>query len=169
MSLEKDIDLLRQVPFFADFNDDQLRLVAFGAETRLYRAKQVLFRQGDLADSAFIIAKGEVRMTLTQDGMDQQFQSLSVGSLIGEMALVAETRRSAMATAVEDVRCIQIRRSVLRRVMDEYPDLAVNIQDRVTNRLGNLVSDLDQVSEMINRSGGEAPSLDDVFGFVQKN
>ena len=87
MSLTSDIDLLRQVPFFAEFGEDQLRLVAFGAETRVYRAKQVIFRQGDLADSGFVITEGRVRMTISVDGVDQQSQTLDVGGLIGEMAL----------------------------------------------------------------------------------
>ena len=97
MSLTSDIDLLKQVSFFSEFNEDQLRLLAFGAESRVYRAKQVIFRQGDLADSGFVITTGQVRMTISQDGFDQQSQILGPGSLIGEMALLAETRRSAMA------------------------------------------------------------------------
>ena len=34
MSLTSDIDLLKQVPFFDNFDNDQLRLLAFGAEMR---------------------------------------------------------------------------------------------------------------------------------------
>ena len=168
MSLTSDIDLLKQVPFFADFNDDQLRLLAFGAESRMYRAKQVLFRQGDLADSGFVITQGQVRMTISQDGIDVQSQILSPGSLIGEMALVAETRRSAMATAIEDVQAIQIRRVLFRRVMDEYPDLAALMQDRLSVRLNNMVADLDQIREMIDRAPGEALSLDEVTTFIDR-
>ena len=169
MSLTSDIDLLKQVPFFAEFNDDQLRLMAFGAESRVYRAKQVIFRQGDLADSGFVIVSGQVRMTISENGMDVQSQILSPGSLIGEMALMAETRRSAMATAIEDVKVIQIRRILFRRVMDEYPDLAQLMQDRVGGRLAGLVGDLDHVYAMLNRSTREAPSLEEVEAFVSKN
>ena len=168
MSLMNDIDLLRQVPFFADFNEDQLRLLAFGAESRMYRAKQVIFRQGDLADSGFVIIQGQVRMTISQDGLDQDSQILGPGSLIGEMALMAETRRSAMATTLEDVKVIQIRRALFRRVMDEYPDLAALLHGRLSTRLGNMVQDLEQIREMIDRAPGQASSLDEVAAFVQR-
>ena len=70
----------------------QLRLLAFGAEMRAYRAKQVIFRQGDLADSGFVITEGQIRMTISENGFDLQSQILGPGSLIGEMALMAETR-----------------------------------------------------------------------------
>ena len=168
MSLTSDIDLLRNVPFFAEFSEDQLRLMAFGAESRMYRAKQVIFRQGDLADSGFVISEGQVRMTITVDGVDQQSQILGPGSLIGEMALLAETRRSAMAAAIEDVKVIQIRRILFRRVMDEYPDLAVHLRDKLANRLGDMVQDLEQVRAMFDRNQAAEMSLDEVTAFVNK-
>nr|WP_321442767.1 cyclic nucleotide-binding domain-containing protein [uncultured Cohaesibacter sp.] len=168
MSLTSDIDLLRNVPFFAEFSEDQLRLMAFGAESRMYRAKQVMFRQGDLADSGFVISEGQVRMTITVDGVDQQSQILGPGSLIGEMALLAETRRSAMAAAIEDVKVIQIRRILFRRVMDEYPDLAVHLRDKLANRLGDMVQDLEQVRAMFDRNQAAEMSLDEVAAFANK-
>jgi len=168
MSLTSDIDLLRNVPFFADFSEDQLRLMAFGAESRMYRAKQVMFRQGDLADSGFVISEGQVRMTITVDGVDQQSQILGPGSLIGEMALLAETRRSAMAAAIEDVKVIQIRRILFRRVMDEYPDLAVQLRDKLAGRLSNMVQDLEQVRLMLDRNQAADMSLEEVAAFADK-
>nr|WP_321455214.1 cyclic nucleotide-binding domain-containing protein [uncultured Cohaesibacter sp.] len=168
MSLTSDIVLLKQVSFFRDFDDDQLRLLAFGAEMRAYRAKQVIFRQGDLADSGFVITEGQVRMTISQNGFDQQSQILGPGSLIGEMALMAETRRSAMATAIENVKVIQIRRVTFRRVMDEYPDLAATIHDRIAGRLAGLVDDLERVRSKLGHDDGEAMSLDEVEAFVKR-
>ena len=168
MSLTRDIDLLRNVPFFADFSEDQLRLMAFGAESRMYRAKQVIFRQGDLADSGFVVSEGQVRMTITVDGVDQQTQVLGPGSLIGEMALMAETRRSAMAAAIEDVKVIQVRRILFRRVMDEYPDLAVQMQSKIAGRLTGLVSDLENVRQMLERNEAVDMSLEEVAAFADK-
>ena len=168
MSLTSDIDLLGKVPFFAGFSEDQLRLMAFGAESRMYRAKQVMFRQGDLADSGFVITEGQVRMTITVDGVDQQSQILGIGSLIGEMALMAETRRSAMATAVEDVKVIQIRRVLFRRVMDEYPDLAVQLQGKLSSRLVDLVSDLEAVQRKLEGGQSAEMSLEEVAAFADK-
>lgn len=169
MSLDSDIGLLSQVPFFSDFNDDQLRLLAFGAETRMYRAKQVLFRQGDLADSGFIVVQGQVRMTISQDGMDLESEVLYPGSLIGEMALVAETRRAAMATATEDLKVIQIRRVLFRRVMDEYPELAVQVHERLASRLTNLVADLEQVRDMLDGVPQDPASMEDAMAFALKD
>jgi CRP-like cAMP-binding protein len=169
MSLTSDIDLLKRVSFFNDFDNDQLRLLAFGAEMRAYRAKQVIFRQGDLADSGFVITEGQVRMTISANGFDVQSQILGAGSLIGEMALMAETRRSAMATAIEDVRVIQIRRVTFRRVMDEYPELAATIHDRVAGRLAGLVGDLELVRSKLGDDSEETMSLEEVESFVQRD
>ena len=166
MSLTSDIDLLRRVPFFSDFNEDQLRLLAFGAESRAYRAKQVIFRQGDLADSGFVIAQGQIRMTISQNGLDIQSQILGVGSLVGEMALLAETRRSAMATAIEDVKVVQVRRILFRRVMDEYPDLANVMHRRLSERLNAMVSDLEGIRSRLEDNRAAPMSLEDVAEYV---
>ncbi|SFO36755.1 Cyclic nucleotide-binding domain-containing protein [Cohaesibacter marisflavi] len=168
MSLTSDIDLLKQVPFFDNFDNDQLRLLAFGAEMRAYRAKQVIFRQGDLADSGFVITEGQIRMTISENGFDLQSQVLGPGSLIGEMALMAETRRSAMATAIEDVKVIQIRRVTFRRVMDEYPELAAIIHDRVAGRLAGLVDDLEKVRSKLGHEAEEEMSLEEAEAFVKR-
>ena len=168
MSLTSDIDLLKQVPFFDNFDNDQLRLLAFGAEMRAYRAKQVIFRQGDLADSGFVITEGQIRMTISENGFDLQSQVLGPGSLIGEMALMAETRRSAMATAIEDVKVIQIRRVTFRRVMDEYPELAAIIHDRVAGRLAGLVNDLEKVRSKLGHEAEEEMSLEEAEAFVKR-
>ena len=99
---------------------------------------------------------------------DLQSQILGPGSLIGEMALMAETRRSAMATAIEDVKVIQIRRVTFRRVMDEYPELAAIIHDRVAGRLAGLVDDLEKVRSKLGHDAEEEMSLEDAEAFVKR-
>ena len=72
-----------------------------------------------------------------------------------------------MATAIEDVKVIQIRRVTFRRVMDEYPELAAIIHDRVAGRLAGLVDDLEKVRSKLGHDAEEEMSLEDAEAFGQ--
>ena len=62
MALTDDIMLLGQVPLFAGFSDDQLRLIAFGAERRRVAAGQTLFREHSPAECAFAVTSGHFEL-----------------------------------------------------------------------------------------------------------
>ena len=100
MSLESDIKLLSRVRLFADFEPDHLRLLAFGAEARALGRGTRLYRQDSLSDGGFVIVRGNVDLISgLNDGI---ISSHGSGSLIGEMALITETRHAATAVATEN-------------------------------------------------------------------
>ena len=147
MSLDSDIDLLRAVPLFADFSDEQLRLLAFGAEDRDFPAGTILFEEGDRADSAFIVARGAIDirgpdgatlLTVTQPG-----------ALIGETALMTETTRANGAITSENTTVVQIRRSLFRRILREFPDLTARLYTSMAKRLSGTITDLNRVRETL--------------------
>ncbi len=58
MSLNEEVELLRNIPLFAKLEPSKLKLLAFTSERITYEADQVLFRQGDVGDAAYIIVEG---------------------------------------------------------------------------------------------------------------
>jgi len=135
MSLDRDIDLLRNVLLFSEFSADQLRLLAFSAEKRTLRAESVLFRAGERADTGFVVIKGTVELQRAGKGGAVAKEQYGPGSLIGELALVTQSSRSATAVAIEDVEVIAVRRATFRRMLQEYPELAAGLQRRMVERL----------------------------------
>ncbi|WP_186399932.1 cyclic nucleotide-binding domain-containing protein [Stappia sp. P2PMeth1] len=123
MSLARDMELLRQVPLLAEFPDEQMRLLAFSAENVSYRDGEVLFIAGERADAGLVVASGAV--LLEGEGEDrQELGSFGPGSLIGETALLVETRRPARAVAVGPTEVIRIRRALFKRMLQEFPEIA---------------------------------------------
>lgn len=153
MSLDRDIALMQQVPLFSHFRDDQLRLLAFSAESRVLQGGTVLFRQGDPAESGYLIASGTLVLTREAHKTPAFSEEFGPGTLVGEMALLVESRRGATATALGRCELVQIRRALFRRVLNEYPDLAktlyIDFQDRITKLahglrpVGDLLTSLD--------------------------
>ncbi len=153
MSFARDMNLLRQVPLLADFPDDQLRLLAFSAENIQYRDGEILFTEGERADGGFIVASGEVMM----EGKGEKRETLGTfgpGTLIGEVALLVETRRPARAIAVGPTEVIRIRRALFKRMLQEFPDIAAALfqshaarfqkTTRALSRVGNVLEQIER-------------------------
>ena len=124
MSLSQDIAILQSIPMLADFADDQLRLLAFSAESMDYRNGMTLFDEGERADGGMVIAAGDV--SLQKRGSDgfEEIDLAPAGTLLGETAMLIEATRPCRAVAVGGVRVIRIRRALFKRMIQEYPELA---------------------------------------------
>lgn len=147
MSLAQDIAILKQIPMLSDFQDDQLRLLAFSAESMDYNRGQRLFDQGDRADGGLVITSGTVSLqTRNTDGFEE-IERVGQGTLLGETALLAENKRPCRAEAVDGVRIIRIRRALFKRMIQEFPELAQRMLDQRANQFRQTVSALRPIGE----------------------
>lgn len=157
MTLEQDIALLSTVPLFAELAADHLRLMAFSATRLELPAGRVLFRADSKALSGFVVLSGEIELT----GRGEERVSLGTygpGTLIGETALFVETRRPATATAVGDALVIEIDRSLMRRILTEFPDVAARMHARIADRLMETVGELGRLETKLDRTPYAAPT-----------
>lgn len=136
MALDDDIRVLSGVGIFSALNPDQLRLLAFGAESMRMPAGRDIYREGEAADCAYIVVSGAV--TLHRDGADGEPQTLSrlgPGAIMGELALIAETTRLSHASAETDAALLRLSRTLFRRILEEYPETAAELHRRMSQDL----------------------------------
>jgi len=96
-------DLLARTDFFADAPADVVRDIAsHGAELHLVR-NDVLFREGDVADSLYLVVSGRVAIAIENpiDHRETVVALMDAGDLFGEMSMLDEGSRSAQARALE--------------------------------------------------------------------
>lgn len=147
MSLNDDIALLSLVPLFADIDDDKLRLIAFGAERRRLNRGQQLFREGAPADCAFAIASGSVTLTRNLvDGSVEVVDTVGRGTLLSELAMISFVERKFTATAEEDSEVIRINRPLFRRMLEEYPEVAVVVEGRIKANLQAMIDAMQRLA-----------------------
>ena len=115
MSLAQDIAILRQIPMLSDFQDDQLRLLAFSAESMDYQDGQRLFEENERADGGLVITSGTVVLLKKSEDSFEELDRVGAGTLIGQPALLTESRRPCRADAVGTVSIIRIRRALIKR------------------------------------------------------
>jgi CRP-like cAMP-binding protein len=105
---------------------------------KLYRAGEVIFRQGDLGSCMYVIQSGKVEVTVHRDETQYCLQTLGEGDFFGEMALFGNQVRSATVRAVSEVYALTLeKKSFLRRVHED-PSLAFNILQKLCGRIAEM-------------------------------
>ncbi|MEM6460816.1 MAG: cyclic nucleotide-binding domain-containing protein [Pseudomonadota bacterium] len=147
MALTDDISLLSNVPLFEDFNDEMLRLIAFGSERKKIAKNRPLFHEGSSADCAFVIMSGRFKL-LQRDrrGKPLQVGEAGAGDLLGELAIISAANRKVTAMAVEESEVMRIHRPMFRRMMEEYPEIAQMFGNRIKQNLANLLTEIEKLS-----------------------
>jgi CRP-like cAMP-binding protein len=138
MSLESDIDILSGVALFSDLTRDQLRLLAFGAEHRSLREGEFLYRAEARADAGFVIVSGQVELVVEGKRGRRVLAEAGPGTLLGELALITETRRGANAVTASPCDVIRIARPLFRRMLQEFPEIAAGLRARIAADLADM-------------------------------
>ncbi len=149
MSLTNDIAKLRSVELFAGFNEDQLRLIAFGGQKMDLPEGMELFHNGQTADGGFVILSGELSLEIHDAQKTPTVTTLGPGSLIGEMALFTRNRRTGTAKVTKDTEVLKIRRDVMHRVLSEYPELAAHLYQRISANVVAIGKELEKVQSRL--------------------
>jgi CRP-like cAMP-binding protein len=146
VALEDDIRTLAEAPLLDELGHDALRLLAFSADRLTLAEGDVLFREGDAADSGFVLVAGSLALT-RRNGE----KIVGPGALIGELALVSDTTRPATATAREPSRVYCIARGLFERLLDEYPELASKLHARLSARVQANLAELREIEALLRK------------------
>jgi len=153
MTLEQDIELLSRVELLGRFNVEQLRLLAFGAQKRNLASGEILYRQGARTDCGYVVISGQIDITVNSGEQDTVLDTFGPGSLVGELALITETTRIVTALAREDTRLLRISRTIFRRVLEEFPELAIELHQRISKSVNDFVGQLERVERKLANPG----------------
>jgi CRP/FNR family transcriptional regulator len=130
------VDLLGRTSPFSRLDRDEVTRIAAVAVPRRYRNGEVLFREGDLGDTCFVLRTGSVRVTRTHsDGRTIALAQLRPPALLGEMAMFGSAPRSATVEAVEDTSALALLAADMRRVLMTRPVIAIAMLDELAARV----------------------------------
>lgn len=135
MTIDTEVAALKQVPMFKDIDPSRLKLLAFASERIQYKAGQHLFRQGDAADAAYVILEGRADILLKTPGGDVKVAELGRNQIVGEMAIISDTPRSATVIAGEPSSALRIDKRVFLDLLVQFPQMAIAIMREIARRL----------------------------------
>jgi len=98
------------------------------ASARRFRAKEVLFREGEPGDTVVAIGSGRVKVSLlTRSGREIVLAIKEPGELVGELSAIDGRPRSATATALEPVEALTLPAPAFLEFVDAHSRLAVRL------------------------------------------
>ena len=100
---------LKRCHFLESLQEEQISRLAEALEVTYYEQGDLIVRQGDVADSFFILEEGSVKCTQAKaNGLTVDLITLQPGDYFGEMALILNEARHANCIAATQVKCLSL-------------------------------------------------------------
>jgi CRP-like cAMP-binding protein len=136
----------------APFNIKKFLSQIGGGKTLLAcRKNQILFSQGDVADSVFYIQAGRVKLSVVSpQGKEAVIALMGAGSFFGEGCLTGKLVRFSSAIVVDESTIVRIDKQVMMQVLENEPTFSSMFLEYVLAR--NLRIQEDLVDQLFNSS-----------------
>lgn len=119
---EPDLDELAKVSkLFEALDVEGRRELLASATKQLCAVGHVLCREGDSADTLFVLSKGEARVTVDDFGTEKAIGILTAGQVFGEQAMFAGVNRQATVTVSTPAEIICFPRAAVEAVLAKNP------------------------------------------------
>jgi CRP/FNR family transcriptional regulator, cyclic AMP receptor protein len=136
---EARIAALQRMPIFGGLRPDVLASLVAAAASVAVAKDEFFFREGDKAESMFVLEAGEVAVRKRWDGRDYVLGHLRRGDCFGEMALLDLFPRSASVLAVADCTAIELSTASLFSLyetdLEQFALVQMNIARELSRRL----------------------------------
>lgn len=101
-----------------------------------FTAGDIVFDEGDLGLTMYVIEKGEVEIRKSFGNEDRVLAVLGKGDFFGEMCMLEEdVPRSATAIALTDLETVTIDRSAFTYILKNNPEITIRIMRKLIRRL----------------------------------
>ena len=135
MTLEEDVELLRNIPLFAKIEPSKLKLLAFTSERLTFNPGDSLFKQGDEGDALYIIMEGEADVLVDTPGGQITVATMGKNDFVGDIAVLCDVPRTATVTATSQLTTLRITKDLFFQLVCQFPQIAIEIMRGLAHRL----------------------------------
>jgi CRP-like cAMP-binding protein len=135
MTIETEVQSLRQVPMFRGIDPARLKLLAFTSDRLSYDQGDVLFRQNEVSDSTYVIVEGKVDVWINGARDRIKVAELGAGEMVGEMGVLCDKPRSATIEAASHVVALKIGREVFFDMLTQFPQMSFAVMRELARRV----------------------------------
>ena len=128
--------VLKAVPLFASFPDDQLRLLTPVITRRSLPRSTTVMASGDPTDSLYIVLSGRLKVMMSDaEGKEVILSILGPGEFFGEMGLIDDAPRSASVVSIEPCELLSIAKRDFKKCLAENFEMAQAVMRGLVRRL----------------------------------
>lgn len=166
------VDIIRQVPLFADLSDVQVAQLGAASRRVAATAGTLVIREGDRGDALLIILSGELEITKHDDDREISLATRKAGEILGEMSLLEQWPRTASARAISDTDLLEVDATAFRRVLEVDPRIATAILKTMAGRLRSTEASLmqrEKLASLGTLAAGLAHELNNPSAAIQRS
>jgi CRP-like cAMP-binding protein len=131
MTQATSVDALAAIEFLHGTSRDDLEQLASVAQMRDYGESETVFREGEAADSVYLVVSGKLSLQLSPSTIYRKhLVNVGPGEMLGWSSLVENSRFVATAVVVEPAQLIQIDAARLRAICHDDPQFGYEFTRR---------------------------------------
>jgi len=128
--------VLKAVPLFASFPEDQLRMLTSVVTRRSLPRSTTVMASGDPTDSLYIVLSGRLKVMMSDaEGKEVILSILGPGEFFGEMGLIDDAPRSASVVSIEACELLSIAKRDFKKCLAENFEMAQAVMRGLVRRL----------------------------------
>ncbi|WP_210397695.1 cyclic nucleotide-binding domain-containing protein [Motiliproteus sediminis] len=135
MDLAQEVERLRKIPMLSKVETSKLKLLAFTSQLLHYHDGEALFHLKDPADSVYLVMSGEVEILTESECGTLNSIVRGEGALIGEMAVISKTGRSATVRAKGGASVLKIEDDAFLQLLSGNPEVALDVMRQLSDKL----------------------------------
>lgn len=117
------------------YHTERYRCIFSNCDYTLVPAGTKLFDEGEAAERAYVIERGELEIRRSENGKEVVLAKLGPGEWVGEMALLLNLPRSATVIATTDAQLRAVTQENFAHVIEEHPEETLRLLKQVAKRL----------------------------------
>jgi len=128
--------VLKAVPLFTSFPDEQLRMLTGVVTLRSAARSTTIMAAGDATDSLYIVLSGRLKVMMSDaDGKEVILSILGPGEFFGEMGLIDDEPRSATVITIEPCELLAINKRDFKKSLAENFEMTMAVMRGLVRRL----------------------------------
>lgn len=163
---------LRKSALFNGLSDQELQQLMDNAKPVSLRAGEILMKQGDPGDSAFVVVKGEFEIQKQSGQSLIKIDVRNPGDVVGEMALLSSGQRNATVISKTDSETLCISQEVFENLLSTSSSASLAVLHWVMSRLTQneaLLHQQEKMAALGTLSAGLAHELNNPAAAAQRS
>ena len=139
--------VFQRLRHFGELPDEVQLAIAASASPRHFNAGQVIYVEGEPAESIYILESGWVKATrMTREGREQAMMFLRPAEVFGDIAVFTGTTYPGAVMALEDVDVWVIPAKTILDLIPRHPELAMAVIRHLGGRVLHYISLVEDLS-----------------------